>query len=175
MRARCNNPNAVNFSFYGGRGIKVCVSWVIFDTFYEWAIDAGFNDSLQLDRIDNEKGYSPDNCRWSTAKENANNRSNNIFIKAWNERKTISEWADDPRCVVSDAVLRLRLRRNWPLKEAMKTPVKTKASAPVLVTLFNETKTLAAWARDVRCKVTYKTLHKRIRILGWLPERAILK
>lgn len=65
---RCNNPKVRIYKYYGGRGIKVCERWFKFENFYE---DMGERPSnLQIDRIDNEKGYSPDNCRWVTAKEN---------------------------------------------------------------------------------------------------------
>lgn len=72
MLHRCNNPNATYYNHYGGRGISVCERWHKFVCFLE---DMGERpDGLTLDRIDNNAGYAPENCRWVTHKENCNNR-----------------------------------------------------------------------------------------------------
>jgi len=73
MLSRCRNENEPNYVNYGGRGITVCDEWYRFEKFYEDMGDLPFYDA-QLDRIDNEKGYSKENCRWISAKENSRNR-----------------------------------------------------------------------------------------------------
>lgn len=75
MRNRCYNPNVTRYDDYGGRGITVCDEWLHdFTAFRNWALSSGYSDELTLDRIDNDKGYSPDNCRWATWHEQRMNQ-----------------------------------------------------------------------------------------------------
>lgn len=70
MHARCNNPNSKVWKWYGGKGIGVAPEWAEWDDFKEWAIASGYQDGLELDRVDADSDYSPDNCRWITKREN---------------------------------------------------------------------------------------------------------
>ena len=82
MKNRCNNPKFKQYDRYGGRGIKVCDLWSKdFMSFYEWAMNNGYEDTLTIDRIDNDKGYSPNNCRWVTKAENNKNRGKRRWKK----------------------------------------------------------------------------------------------
>ena len=76
MKSRCSNPNDPDYQqYYGSRGITVCPEWLNdFQAFYDWAMSHGYSDELSIDRIDNEKGYSSDNCRWATAEEQRHNQ-----------------------------------------------------------------------------------------------------
>ena len=79
MKKRCNYPKYRYYHRYGGRGIKVCDEWVNnFMAFFEWANSNGYSDNLSLDRIDNDKNYTPDNCRFVTQKEQVRNSSKSL-------------------------------------------------------------------------------------------------
>lgn len=94
MKQRCNNPHVERYSHYGGRGIKVCKEWAdSFEAFYAWAMAHGYADNLQIDRIDNDGNYTPENCRWATRVENQSNTRQNVIIELNGERHTIAEWA----------------------------------------------------------------------------------
>jgi hypothetical protein len=92
MMQRCGNPNNPQFKDYGERGITVCERWKVFKNFLT---DMGVRpEGLTLDRKDNSKGYTPDNCKWSTKQEQQRNtRSNNVW-ELDGQRKTVAEWAD---------------------------------------------------------------------------------
>lgn len=95
LKKRCNNPNDPRYDRYGGRGISVCEEWdKSFQSFYDWAISNGYSDDLTIDRIDNDGNYEPTNCKWSTNKEQCNNRVTNINIKIGNTTKTLTEWCE---------------------------------------------------------------------------------
>ena len=81
MRRRCKNPNDKSADSYYNKGITVCDEWNdSFESFSLWALANGYNDRLTIDRIDNEKGYTPDNCRWITNEEQQRNRTNTVVI-----------------------------------------------------------------------------------------------
>lgn len=95
MKTRCLNVKGKDYKNYGGRGIKVCESWMIFDNFYADMFSA-WSEGLQLDRIDNDGNYEPSNCRWATSWQNMKNRRNKSSIQSlypgvtWN--KGTSSW-----------------------------------------------------------------------------------
>lgn len=93
MRNRCNNPKTPRYADYGGRGIKVCEEWDDFKTFHEWAIAHGYSENLTIDRIDNDKGYYPENCRWADSWVQANNTRHCHMIEYCGETHSLSEWA----------------------------------------------------------------------------------
>lgn len=124
MKGRCNNPSNSLYKDYGGRGITLCDEWHEFMPFYDWAMANGYQDNLQIDRKDNDKGYSPDNCRWVTSKENCNNRRNNLNITYKGETKTLAQWSE---CLgINEVTLRSRIRCGWSIEKSFTTPVKKK-------------------------------------------------
>lgn len=118
MRSRCNYEKSINWHLYGGRGIKVCEEWQNdFSVFREWALENGYADGLQLDRIDNDGNYEPSNCKWSTRSEQGNNRRTCKYITIGNETKTISEWCDITG--VDRMTAYSRIRRGWNAERAV--------------------------------------------------------
>jgi len=94
MMHRCEDPKHPKFRIYGGRGIEVCNKWHDPNAFMDWAETHGYREGLQIDRIDNDGPYSPQNCRWTTAKENCRNTRRNRFLTVEGERLTVAEWAE---------------------------------------------------------------------------------
>ena len=99
MKRRCSNPNDSHYHSYGGRGITVCKEWVNnYSAFKEWAYNNGYDKlaktgNCTIDRIDNDSGYSPDNCRFVDRIVQANNTSTNRFVDFQGHRLTIAEFA----------------------------------------------------------------------------------
>lgn len=91
MVQRCTNPGSTSYESYGGRGITVCEDWKRFDSFYADMGEAP--DGLSIDRVDNSKGYSPENCRWATGIEQGGNKRNNKIVFHNGQSKTLTEWA----------------------------------------------------------------------------------
>ena len=94
IKSRCFSKSNRRYKDYGGRGISMCDEWKNdFMSFYNWAMANGYKDDLTIDRIDNDKGYYPENCRWVNNKEQANNRRNNIIVKYQDKEMTLKQWA----------------------------------------------------------------------------------
>lgn len=95
MKNRCYCKSNREYFNYGGRGITVCEEWLHnYEAFKLWALSNGYSDELTVDRIDTDKGYSPENCRWATYKVQENNRRNTLRITIDGETLSASEWSD---------------------------------------------------------------------------------
>lgn len=115
MRQRCMNPRSKNYPRYGGRGINICPEWDSFEKFYD---DMGkCPPAHSIDRINNNSGYSKENCRWATALEQAQNTRSVILLTFEGETHCVREWAR--RIGIWNNALRERLKRGWPLEKAL--------------------------------------------------------
>jgi general stress protein YciG len=126
MLARCGDPSNSSYSRYGGRGIAVCERWKTFENFLA---DMGYRPSpeLSIDRIDNDRGYSPDNCRWATREQQQNNTCTTRYFTAFGVRRNVSEWSAITG--LSSAVIRSRLRLNWTPEDILSRPVQLRTGA----------------------------------------------
>lgn len=93
IKRRCNNQTDARYKYYGARGISYCDDWESFENFRDWALDNGYEEGLSIDRIDNDNGYYPENCRWVDSITQANNRRTNRCVTWGDDTHTIAEWA----------------------------------------------------------------------------------
>ena len=118
MKARCYNKNRWNYQYYGARGIKICDEW---KNNYQ-AFKKGYQDNLSIDRIDVNGNYCPENCRWTTDKEQKNNTRRNHYITYKGKTQSMSKWAEELN--ISYTVLRARINRSkWSIEKAFTKPV----------------------------------------------------
>jgi hypothetical protein len=124
IKQRCQSESCKSYPAYGGRGIDICQEWSDdFSIFRRWCKSNGYKKGLSIDRIDNDKGYYPDNCRWTNIFIQANNTRRNIFWTHSGERKTISEWARSVGIesrTLHDRVYKL----GWEIDKALTTKVR---------------------------------------------------
>ena len=93
MRERCYNKSHDKYRYYGGKGVTIYDEWLQNPKeFVHWAMLNGYSKGLQIDRIDNNKGYYPENCRWVTRTQNMNNRSNNFYITLYGKTQSLADW-----------------------------------------------------------------------------------
>lgn len=122
MVQRCHNPNWINYADYGGRGVSVCDSWRKNpESFFKWLDDNGCAGGLEVDRIDNGQGYSPENCRLVTRRENMRNQRNNTVIEVFGESMTVAE-ASERFSVPYDRLIQRLTRLGWDPERAVTAP-----------------------------------------------------
>lgn len=118
MKRRCTNPNVRDYCRYGGRGISVCSEWLnSFEAFRDWAISAGYQEDLSLDRVDVNGNYCPENCRWITMDAQANNKRTSRFITYNGKTLTVAQWSKATG--IKKETLYGRLNRGWPAEKIL--------------------------------------------------------
>lgn len=126
IHTRCyGSYDATAQKIYKDRGITVCDSWYHnYPAFKEWALNNGYKDDLTIDRIDNDRGYSPDNCRWVTPTEQASNKRNNVYITIDGQTRSMSEWCRINGVSYTAACKRIR-DYGWDPVKSVTTPTRT--------------------------------------------------
>lgn len=122
MHARCEYPKHSHYHSYGGRGIVVCDEWREYLLFAKWARANGYGETLSIDRIDVNGNYCPENCRWVSMKEQANNKRNNHLVSYGGETHTITEWAGI--LGIGKTTIKERLKMGWSEEATLTTPVR---------------------------------------------------
>ena len=165
MVKRCRDPTDKN---YGNRGITVCVRWG--DSFPNFLKDMGKKPwpESSIDRVNNSLGYSPENCRWASAKEQAHNRRDNHTLTFMKETLPLVVWAKRYGMVPETIAYRLK-NLGWSVEKALATPVKPKDR---YLEYEGVTLSLQEWA--IKLGIPKSTLANRLR-RGWAVERALQK
>lgn len=136
MKYRCNNPESKDWKNYGGRGITICDEWLNqervlgvwgritkgFLAFKTWALENGYTDELTIDRIDSNKGYCPENCRWVSWKVQGNNTRHNRFITYKGRTQTIKQWCEELNLNYNTVISRIN-RYGYSIEKAFEEKV----------------------------------------------------
>ena len=162
MKARCYRKTSSKYANYGARGIKICDEWIEpgigFDNFADWALNHGYSDELTIERIDVNKGYSPDNCKWIDRSEQIYNKTNTVWVDYHGEHVQLAVLCK--RMDVPYQSIHFRLNHmGMSIEEAFDTPKR---------------ENVTEFAR--RChehNIPIKIVKDRMRKLGWDEERAL--
>jgi hypothetical protein len=122
MVRRCRDKSDTNCKNYGARGIKVCVEWLEFEPFHDWAMVNGYEEGLTIERKDVNGNYEPGNCEWISRSMQARNKRNNHLITYDGETKTLIEWAEELQ--INYGTLYSRISYGWTIDRAFNLPVR---------------------------------------------------
>jgi hypothetical protein len=129
MMRRCYKTTDKQYMDYGGRGIRVCQAWKNYSKFKDWAYSNGYKDDLTIERIKVNKGYNPNNCKWATRTEQANNRRSNRLLSVNGEVKTIADWGRISG--IKPSVISSRVIMGWSANDAIFKPINKKGDKNV--------------------------------------------
>lgn len=178
MHQRCYNPEHHNYPRYGARGIKVCEEWHDLSTFIKWCESTiGYkNDEYTIDRIDNNGDYCPENCKWSTRKEQARNRRITVKLCVNGETKALTEWAEIYN--IPESTIRQRIKAGWDEERAVTTLcAKKNKFAPeekgiALYEINGEKKNITEWCKvyGINRETVYSRLSNGLDIVTALTK-----
>lgn len=158
IKKRCLFENEPRYPQYGGRGITICQSWIdSFDNFAEWAYENGYQSDLTIERIDVNGNYCPENCKWITRKEQANNKRDTIWIDYKGRHVQLRKLCNEME-LHYDAIHNRITKLGWDAEKAIDTPMQTDGS------LRSECR---------KRGLNYRTVSSRINKLGWTREKAL--
>lgn len=124
--SRTENPRIKSYRYYGAKGVKMCDEWRnSFDAFRDWSMSHGYAEHLTIERLDNNKGYSPENCRWATWKEQFNHRTCSHLLTFNGRTQSIALWAEE--CNLPKGTVYRRLYDGWAIERALTEPVRGQA------------------------------------------------
>ena len=169
MRQRCNNRKNPAYARYGGRGIKVCRRWE--QSFERFATDMGERptDTHELDRRNNNKGYSPQNCYWALPQQQSRNRRSNRWLTLNGETKTVAEWADITG--ITSWSIRQRIDRyGWTIEKSLTTPEDPSWNHRFF-THQGETRNMKQWSKHLN--ISKSSLYYRLE-KGWTLEQIVV-
>jgi hypothetical protein len=156
MFQRCYNTRHKSYNYYGGRGITITDEWQDYFVFEKWAMGNGFQPGLSIDRIDNNDGYRPGNCRWTTMEEQARNRRSNIVVECNGGKFCRREFAlAYQTSKLGHRTIESRLKSGFNPELAIVANIKQFEA-------FGKRQSLTEWVLDHRCVVDYKTLQRRV-------------
>jgi hypothetical protein len=173
MKNRCLNSADQAYHRYGAKGVTVCSEWLSFECFVK---DMGPRPKgMSLGRIDNNKGYCKDNCRWETKTQQNRNRSNCRRVTIEGVTKNLSEWAEEFNlsrrtltCRLDSGLTSLKELSRPVRKKTVRAPSKVKAGTVIEVDGIS--RNITEWAKA--CGVTRTAIAQRIKY-GWTPEKAV--
>ena len=123
MKQRCYGKNVKSYKYYGARGITICDEWKNdFMSFYNWAMNNGYQDNLTIDRINVNGNYEPSNCRWCTVLEQSNNRRSNHVVIYKGVEMTVKQLSEV--CNMKYHTLLGRLLKGWDVERAVNQPIR---------------------------------------------------
>lgn len=159
MKSRCQDTDNKKYHNYGGRGINVCKEWQDVKIFYKWALENGYEEDLTIERINVNGNYEPSNCTWATWKEQANNKTNSLFIEHEGRVKTLAQWSEDTGIPYGT----LKSRMNYGIKTPMLFEKEEFIRKDNTLIMFNgETRTMTQWSEITGVKLgTISERHRR--------------
>lgn len=163
MRKRCYSKSNKSYKDYGGRGITICEEWSTLEGFLNDMLES-YQEGLTLDRIDVDKNYCKENCRWVSLKKQANNKRTNFMVEYKGEKMSLTEICE--RYSLNYSFIRKRILEGNSIEEAMNIPVPKKEE----ITFNGITKTVSEFAEEYG--MTYYQLKKRL-MRGWSVEKAL--
>ena len=121
MRKRCNSTTHNRAQHYSLKGIQVCEEWNDFHAFKDWALSNGYNDTLSIERIDNDKDYCPCNCKWIPMNDQSKNRTTNHYLTFNGKTQTLTDWSIETG--INRTTISGRLRKGWTIERALTEPI----------------------------------------------------